>query len=546
MLWSSRRDVGEDAVAGKAKTVVGAPADSSMAVAWFVALLALASVAFWPATGYGPRSVYEWYDQSFLLRAAMQTLELGLPDAETRTLAGPGYIALTLGLGWISGTPPAEALIFLSRLTFVVAAAILATVAIRYRAQASIGFQLALGAVAALVLASSVWFRFSDIPWTHFVAAALLGGMVLVSLTKLPLPARAALIGALAVGLMQTRLFEAMVAGIAAVMILPFVLVRYWQPLRAWPVSALLVALPFVAGAAVVFAAIGLRTNNWSIYQQYSDLHGMVLTPELAPTKVVQLFWDTCYATVCGITGSSVVSPLADTIDSWRQPLLLQLPGLIGAAAGLATLVVLRPRRALQLPLGVIFAMITSGGLVIAYTSGVPAGSPHLNYGFFRDFMPALMLLTTAFIGALATQRVDDGRTRPALVAALVVFFTVTIGLAGLRAVGLPQIPGAHVDRFEFASSCPDGSCTFTLRAIGPTGEVLPYNDLAYVMCAVDPSLPPVQRVSQMRVDAKACGWMTIVPAASGLLYAPQDDVLFDHPLDLSTPTDTVVFPSRD
>lgn len=477
-------------VVGKAKAGVGAQGDSSMAVAWFVALLALASVAFWPATGYGPRSVYEWQDQSIFLRAATQTLELGLPDAETRTLAGPGYIALTLGLGWVTGTPPAEALIFLSRLTFVAAATILATVAIRTRAQASAGFQLALGAVGALVLASSVWFRFSDIPWTHFVAATLLGGMVLVSLTKLPLPVRAALIGALAVELMQTRLFEAMVAGIAAIMILPFVLVRYWRPLRARPIGAVLVALPFAAGAVVTFVVIGLRSNNWTIYQQYSDLSGMVLTPELAPTKVLQLFWDTCFATVCSITGSSVVSPLANTIDSWRQPLLLQLPGLIGVAAGLLTLVVLRPKRALQLPLGVIFAIIASGGLVIAYTSGVPAGSPHLNYGFFRDFMPALMLLSTAFIGALATQRVADGRTGPVLVAALVVFFAVALGLTGLRAVGLPQLPGAHVARFEFASSCADGNCTFGLKAIGPTGETLAYDDLAYVSCKGDPALP--------------------------------------------------------
>ena len=34
--------------------------------------------------------------------------------------------------------------------------------------------------MAALVLASSVWFRFSDIPWTHFVAATVLGADTVV------------------------------------------------------------------------------------------------------------------------------------------------------------------------------------------------------------------------------------------------------------------------------------------------------------------------------------------------------------------------------
>ncbi len=518
----------------------GTPQQPNMSLAWLFATMALASVAFWPALGYGPRSVFEWQDQSIFLRAATQTLEQRLPDAETRTLVGPAYVALTLALSGVSQSPPAEALIFLSRLTFTGCATILATVAIGYRAQAGAGFQLALAAVAALSLASSVWFRFSDIPWTHFVAAGLLGGMVLVSLTQIKLSIRAALVGALAVTLVQTRLFEALVALIAAVLLTPLVLARYWRVIRPGTVSRL--ALPFLGGGAVAFAAIGALSNNWSIYQQYSNQDGMVLTPGLAPLKAIQLFWDTCFATVCELTAAPLVSPLADSIESWRQPLLLQLPALAGAAAGLLTLLVLRPRRVLQLPLGVIFAILTTGGLVVAYVAGAPAGSPHLAYGFFRDFVPALMLLTTAFIGALATQRAVDGRTGPALVAALVVFFAVTIGLSGLRAVGLPQAPGTQVARFEFGSTCAS-DCTFSLKAIGEAGEALPYDDLAYVICAKGPPLAPIQRVSALRVKAETCGALAIVPVASGLLYTPQDDALFDKPLDLSKASDARVYP---
>lgn len=46
-------------------------------------------------------------------------------------------------------------------------------------------------------------------------------------------------------------------------------------------------------------------------------------------------------------------------------------------------------------------------------------------------------------------------------------------------------------------------------------------------------------------MKAKTCGGMTIVPVASGLLYTPEDDVLFDHPINLSLEADARVFPSQ-
>lgn len=131
-----------------------------------------------------------------------------------------------------------------------------------------------------MALASSVWFYFSDIPWTHFVAAALLGGIVLVSVSGARLDIRAALVGALAITLVQTRLFEAMVAAIAAVMIAPVALVRYRRQLRQWPAAMRGIVLPGLAGA---FAAIGALSHNWSLYQQYAGQDGLVLTPELLP-----------------------------------------------------------------------------------------------------------------------------------------------------------------------------------------------------------------------------------------------------------------------
>lgn len=527
---------------GNVGSQVRETAPSGMVTVWLIAAVVVACLAFWPGSGMGPSTLADWHDQALFLRAATQTLEHGLPDSETQTLVGPAYVGLTLAVGWLSGLDPAGALVLLSRLTFVACAAILATVAAGYRARADIAFQLALGAMALLSLATSVWFRFFDIPWTHFVAAGLLGAVVLVSLSRTPLTIRSALIGALAIALVQTRLFEALVALIAAAMILPLATARHWRSLRTQPATALLqISLPAISGGALAFAAIGAVSHNWSLYQQYSDQAAIVLTLELAPLKAVQLFWDTCFATVCEFAAAPAVPVLIDSFDAWRQPLFLQLPGLIAAAAGLAVLFALRPRRVLQLPLGVLFAILAAGGLVLAYISGAPSGSPHLKYGFFRDFVPALILLTGALIGALAAQRAEDGRTAGALLVPLIIYFAVLFGLTALRPVGLPPVVGAHVARLGIASSCSAGDCTFSLKALAASGEALPYNDLAYVTCTGDPQFRPIWRVSELKADAASCRRIAIIPLASGLLHTPEGGSI--GALDLALPADKVAIP---
>lgn len=519
-------------------------ATGSHASVWLVAVITVACLSFWPASGLGPTSVSEWSDQIIFLRALTRVLEQGLPDPETRTLVGPAYVGLGVAVHWLSGLDPAQALVLLSRLTFAACAGILATVATAYRARAGIGLQLTLAAVVILSLGTSVWFRFADIPWTHFVAAALLGSILLVSLSRLPLALRAALIGALGVTLLQTRLFEALVALIAGGLILPVAIVRYWRPLSSRPAALLSwLALPALLGGAVAFVAIGALSHNWTLYEQYRNQAGMVLSPELALLKAIQLFWDTCFATVCAFN-SAPLSPWI--LDSWRQPLLLQLPGLAAAGAGLLTLVLLRPRRALRLPLGVLFATLAAGGIVLAYVSGAPSGSPHLKYGFFRDFVPPLVLLTGAFIAAIATQRAADGRTGAALLLSLGVYFAVVLGLTALRPIGLPPLPGSHVERFELASSCIAGNCSFDFKAIGISGEAMPYSDLAYVTCSADPQFAPVRRLSELVVNAAACPKLTIVLLASGLLYTPLAAAFADNSLDLALPADRVSIPPAD
>ncbi len=513
--------------------------EPSALLGWLVVLLVIACLVIAPPSGLGLSTLTDWRDQQFFVQAATQTIESGLPDAETRSRVGPAYIALTLGIGQVFSLDVGPALVLLSRLAFAACAIILATVAMRQRLRTGIGFQAALGLVAVLSLMTSVWYRVADIPWTHFV-----GAVVLVGLSALRLSLRSALIGMLAIALVQTRMFEAMVAAIAAVLILPIAAARHWQSLRTRPSAVLLgVALPFVGGAALGFVAVGLVSHNWTLYQQYSTQPVMVLTPQLAPIKAVQLFWDPCFATLCELARPPTVSPWVDSLESWRQPLLLQLPALAGAVAGLLALLVLRPRLALRVPLSLLFAIVASGGLVVAYLSGAPSGSSHLKYGFFRDFVPALVLLNCAFIAAIATARAADGQTRTSLVVPLLVFMGVVVVLTGLRAVGLPRIPGADVARFEVSSQCEAGQCSFALEAFDGEGNLVPYPDLSYVTCNGTPLRPAVRHLSELRVETAACPAFAMVPVASGLLDTPEDQVFLGKRLDLALPSDRVSVP---
>jgi len=518
---------------------------ANLTFAWLIALLAVGGLALSPGSGYGPQTLIEWNDQQLFLRAAVQTLEQGLPDAGTRSLVGPAYVGFTLAIGALFNLTPSLALILLSRITFVICAAVLALMAIRDRAKTGPWVQLAFIGVAILPLITSVWFRALDIPWTHFVAATLLGGILLVSLTRTPLAIRTVLVGALAVLLAQTRMFEAMVALIAGAVVLLLAVLRHWDDIRARPAAMLAkgavhIMLPALAGGGLAFVAIRLITHNWAIYQQYDNVGGMVIRLDLAPIKAVQLFWDTCFATLCDFAPRVTVSPLADGFVSWRQPLLLQLPGLAAALVGLLVFFAWRPVRLLQLPLGVVFAILAAGGIILAYVSGAPSGSPHLKYGFFRDFIAPMVLLTGAFIAALATRQTTLARPGAGIALPMAVYFVVLIGLIALRPFGLPPFPGPQITQFQIASSCTEGQCSFALTALDADGKSLPYNDLAYVSCGVT---PPVQHVSQLRVDAAACPRVGITPLATGALYTPEEAVFSTPGLDLSLPSDTLTVP---
>ena len=161
----------------------------------------------------------------------------------------------------------------------------------------------------------------------------------------------------------------------------------------------------FLLVLAAVYAVTGKR-NSFLLYESGSGEHyGDLLPEEVAvipsldlanlPLKVVQLFLDPCFYSLCSL------HEYAGIRAAWRQPLSIQLPALLliplcVVAVGLLVVRASRRREAgaaapreLQL---LTEMTIAASGLTLGYLASSWASSSALRFGFARDFMLAALL----------------------------------------------------------------------------------------------------------------------------------------------------------
>ena len=191
----------------------------------------------------------------------------------------------------------------------------------------------------ALVFAAGTWY-WSDVPWSHFFAA-FLGVAVFAARFA---PARSSLVsaglaGALLALLAATRSFELLalvlawgIAGVGSQ--------RCGSSTRPWNARRVLVgAAAFAVTTAAVYLATGKR-DLFFLYGNHLDRQsGDVLGAEIAetptlslatvPAKLVQLFVDPCFYSVCPISDYKTGGGDGSNLDLWSLPLAVQLPALV-------------------------------------------------------------------------------------------------------------------------------------------------------------------------------------------------------------------------
>ena len=125
---------------------------------------------------------------------------------------GPAYIGAAAALHWLLRTSPENSLVVLTRASYAVSVALalllVGTFVRRFVAAPPIVSIAAQFSLAAMVFAAGTW-HWSDVPWSHFFAMALVVAVYAARFTPLRLRlGHAVLIGLLLALLYLTRSFE--------------------------------------------------------------------------------------------------------------------------------------------------------------------------------------------------------------------------------------------------------------------------------------------------------------------------------------------------
>jgi hypothetical protein len=474
-------------------------------------LIAIGFFLLLPTSGWAGVMFESWFDQKRDLDALQSLLADGRADQIANDGIGPAYIAAAAVVHYVTRLGPEDALVALTQASFVltVGSGVLLVRMLVHRLTdppvlVSLGAQIVF---MASVFAAGTW-HWSDVPWSHFFAAFLAVGLYAARYV----PPRATSMSAAVVGaglalLWLTRTFEllaVLVAWVAALAL--FALLRLVGPRTIRAVHLFSGAAAFLATTAAVYLITGKR-DLFFLYEGRLDTQsGSIRSTEVAetptlslglvPTKLVQLFVDPCFDSLCSVSdysGQASQSPLltqeAGNLRLWSLPLGVQLPSLLLIPVCLVVvgvLVVLAARRrgsfaARARELRALTEMsLASAALVVGYTSSTLTGPAHLRYGFARDFLlPAFLSgivavsLLSAGAWTVLSRRQRRARWSPEFKFVLLSFAASAVLVATFayaRASGIPRIESRHLASVTYTARC-DIECEISLSAETPGGD---------------------------------------------------------------------------
>jgi hypothetical protein len=456
-----------------------------------------------PVSGWATEMFESWFDQSRDLEALRSLLADGHADAIADSVIGPAYIGAAALIHEVFGLSPEDSLVALTRASYVLSIAaglVLVRVLVSRGSAAPRIVSLAAQVVfMAVVFGAGTWY-WSDVPWSHFFAAFLAVAVYAVRFVPAgPTIASSAMAGALLALLGATRSFELLAVilawGLAA---LGFRLLRFSLP--AWSLQRVLVgAAAFVVTTGVVYLATDKR-DVFFLYENHLDQQsGSVLQSEVAqtptfslafvPVKLVQLFVDPCYLSLCDVSDYDLEGRRG--VDLWSLPLAIQAPALVLlplCLVGIGFLLVghrrrSTPRDASTRARPLVEMTIAATGLVVGYASSTLTGPSHLRFGFARDFiLPALLTAIVAVVlgsnglWSFLGRRRTEGRAAPAMLF-VGIAIAVTVGVIAItvtaRSSGLPRIESRHLADVTYTARCDGQNCDVRLVARTPQGSVI-------------------------------------------------------------------------
>jgi hypothetical protein len=297
--------------------------------------------------------------------------------------------------------------------------------------------------------------------------------------------------------LATTRTFEFMAVVLAwGIVAVALALLRSrapWSPRRV---------LAGAAAFAVVAIGVHVATGKSDVFVLYASnldrQSAAVSEAEVAetppfsfrfvPVKLVQLFVEPCYHSLCSVSDYDVGGGTSS--DLWSLPLAIQLPALLLIPLCIGALGFLLARSVRRRSFGtrlrelrpLVEMTIAATGLVLGYTASTLTGPSHLRYGFARDFLlPAsLIAIVAATLVAAGLWLVLVRRDAPrlssvsAFIGLVVVGSVIAVGTtAYARAHGFPRIESAHLESVSYEAHCDGARCRVSLEASNPSGEAV-------------------------------------------------------------------------
>jgi hypothetical protein len=468
---------------------------------WFPALW-VGLYLLLPVSGWAAVMFDSWFDQRRDLEALRSLIARGHAEAIASNGIGPAYIGLAALVHDVLRFSPENSLIALNRASYVLSVALaLVLVRVLVARWGSAPPPVSLGAQVlflAFVLAAGTWY-WSDVPWSHFLAACL--GVAVYAARFAPgrsTVASAALTGVVLALLATTRSFELMAIALAwGIVALGFLAFRV-SPLAVGLRKVLVGSGAFAITTAAVYGFTGKR-DLFFLYGGQLDTqagstsgaetaHTPTLSLGLVPTKLVQLFVDPCYLSLCSISNYSTGGGAGTNKDFWSLPLVVQLPALVLLPVCIGAVVYLFVRTARRRLSGTQLTAfrpmaemtIAASGIVVGYAASTLTGPSHLQYGFARDFLlPALLSAIVAVsIVSIALWRYLDRRDHARGLSPAVRFVGLSVvaallvvaGTAYARTNGLPRIDGRHITRLTYTSACVAAVCDVSVAATGRDG----------------------------------------------------------------------------
>ena len=518
-----------------------------------------------PVSGWATVMFDSWFDQRRDLGALRSVIAHGHAQAIADNGIGPAYIAVGALVHDALGVSPEDALVLLTRASYVLAVAcgmLLVRALVRGLVGAPVLVSVASQfAFMALVFSAGTW-HWSDVPWSHFLAAFLAVALYAARFVPARLTVLSAAVAGAALSLLWlTRSFELIAVLLAwGITAATFALLRLHgeRMLRLAHVVAGTGA--FVAATAAVYGITGKRDLFFLYGGSLGSQSGNVspaevaatptLSPSLLPQKLIQLFVDPCYDSLCSVSdysGRASASPLltqgAGNLRLWSLPLSIQLPSLVLLPLCLvvvAALVVRATRhreawaaRSRQLRL-LLELSVAATGIVVGYAASTLTGPAHLRYGFARDFLlPALLsgiagvALVAAGLWVVLDRWQRNRRLSPEfgfVVLALLGSVAMVAVMAYARPHGLPRIESRHLAVVEYAADCRGSNCVVSIDARNPAGSAraIPRASILTFGCgSARPRLSVYSTDPSAGVDVPACRDPRLVAAWPTVMGLP-------------------------